>query len=60
MFPYQLRRTWNKMAYTRAGQPPATVASMAEMLDKVQHMDNAIGYIDRRVEDESIYYFNAH
>jgi len=57
MFSYQLRRTWNKMAYTRTGQP---VASMAEMLDKVQHMDNAIGYIDRRVEDESIYYFNAH
>ncbi len=60
MFPHQLCRTWNRMTYTGTGQPPVTVDSIAEMLDKVQHMDNAIGYIDRRVEGESIYYFNAH
>ncbi len=60
MFPHQLRRTWNRMTYTGTGQPPVTVDSMAEMLDKVQHMDNAIGYINRRVDDESIHYFNAH
>ncbi len=60
MFPHQLRRTWNRMTYTGTGQPPVTVDSIAEMLDKVQHTDNAIGYIDRRVEDESIHYFDAH
>ncbi|SHE20639.1 COGs COG0226 [methanotrophic endosymbiont of Bathymodiolus puteoserpentis (Logatchev)] len=59
MFPHQLRRTWNRMTYTGTGQPPITVDSVAEMLDKIQHTDNAIGYIDRRVEDESIHYFNA-
>jgi hypothetical protein len=60
MFPHQLRRTWNRMTYTGTGQPPVTVDSIAEMLDKVQHTDNAIGYIGRRAEDESIHYFNAH
>ncbi len=60
MFPHQLRRTWNRMTYTGTGQPPVTVDSIAEMLDKVQHTDNAIGYIGRRVEGESIHYFNAH
>ncbi|MDF1582489.1 MAG: hypothetical protein RQ733_01895 [Methyloprofundus sp.] len=59
MFPHQLRRTWNRMTYTGTGQPPVTVDSIAEMLDKIQHMDNAIGYIDRRIEDESVHYFNA-
>ncbi|SHE20643.1 COGs COG0226 [methanotrophic endosymbiont of Bathymodiolus puteoserpentis (Logatchev)] len=59
MFPHQLRRTWNRMTYTGTGQPPITVDSIEEMLDKIQHTNNAIGYIDRRVEGESIQYFNA-
>jgi len=59
LFPHQLRRAWNRMTYTGTGQPPVTVDSVAEMLDKIKQTENAIGYIDRRVEDESIHYFNA-
>ncbi|NOR81096.1 MAG: hypothetical protein GQ529_09750 [Methyloprofundus sp.] len=59
MFPHQLRRTWDRMTYTGTGQPPVTVGSVAEMLDKIKTTDNAIGYIDRRVEDENIHFFNA-
>lgn len=46
MFPHQLRRTWDRMTYTGTGQPPITVHSVAEMLEKVKNTQNAIGYID--------------
>ncbi len=59
MFPHQLRRTWNRMTYTGTGQPPVTVHSTAEMLEKIKATKNSIGYIDRRVEDENIYFFDA-
>jgi len=59
MFPHQLRRTWNRMTYTGTGQPPVTVDSIEEMLEKIKSTAYSIGYIDRRVDDESIYYFNV-
>jgi len=58
MFPYQLRRTWNRIIYTGAGQAPTTVYSVQEMLEKVKTTKNAIGYIDKENKDESIYLFN--
>ncbi len=57
MFPYQLRRTWNRVIYTGSGQAPTTVASIKEMLEKVKTTKNAIGYIDKDPKDESIYLF---
>lgn len=59
MFPHQLRRTWNRMTYTGTGQPPVTVDSVSEMLEKIKTTPNSIGYIDRRIEDEAIHYFSA-
>lgn len=59
MFPHQLRRTWNRMTYTGTGQPPVTVDSVAEMLDKIKTTPYAIGYIDGRVEDEAIHFFDT-
>lgn len=59
MFPHQLRRTWDRMTYTGTGQPPFTVDSVAEMLEKIKSTKYSIGYIDRRVEDEAIHLFNA-
>ncbi|BCG64262.1 MAG: hypothetical protein methR_P2035 [Methyloprofundus sp.] len=59
MFPHQLRRTWDRMTYTGTGQPPITVHSTAEMLEKIKTTKNSIGYIDRRVEDEAIHFFDA-
>jgi len=58
MFPYQLRRTWNRIIYTGAGQAPTTVYSVQKMLEKVKTTKNAIGYIDKENKDESIYLFN--
>lgn len=54
MFPYQLRRTWNRKTYTGTGQPPITVDSVSEMLEKIRQTEYSIGYIDRRVSDEHI------
>ncbi|NOQ64545.1 MAG: hypothetical protein GQ582_08545 [Methyloprofundus sp.] len=59
MFPHQLRRTWDRMTYTGTGQPPITVDSVAEMLEKIKHTKYSIGYIDRRIEDEKIYFFDT-
>jgi len=59
MFPHQLRRTWNRMTYTGTGQPPVTVDSVAEMLEKIKSTEYSIGYIDRRVDDEAIHFFNV-
>ena len=59
MFPHQLRRTWDRMTYTGTGQPPVTVHSTIEMLEKIKNTKNSIGYIDRRVEDEDIHFFDA-
>jgi len=58
MFPYQLRRTWNRVIYTGAGQAPTIVYSVQEMVEKVNMTKNAIGYIDKEHKDESIYLFN--
>ena len=59
MFPHQLRRTWDRMTYTGTGQPPITVDSIAEMLEKIKRTKYSIGYIDRRVEDEDIHFLDA-
>ena len=59
MFPHQLRRTWNRMTYTGTGQPPITVDSASEMLEKIKHTKYSIGYIDRRVDDEAIHFLDA-
>ena len=59
MFPHQLRRTWNRMTYTGTGQPPITVDSVSEMLEKIKHTKYSIGYIDRRVDDETIHFLDA-
>ena len=59
MFPHQLRRTWNRITYTGTGQPPVTVDSIEDMLEKIKSTEYSIGYIDRRVDDEAIHYFNV-
>jgi len=59
MFPHQLRRTWNRMTYTGTGQPPTVVKSVSEMIEKIKNTKNSIGYIDERVDDEAIHFFDT-
>lgn len=45
IFPYQLRRTWDRLVYSGTGQAPIEVNSVKEMTNKVASMPGAIGYL---------------
>ncbi|WJG09517.1 substrate-binding domain-containing protein [Aliiglaciecola sp. LCG003] len=44
MFPYQVERIWNKLAYSGLGDKPTEVESESEMLNKLSSTPGAIGY----------------
>jgi ABC-type phosphate transport system substrate-binding protein len=54
MFPYQLRRIWDRQLFSGTGQVPITVNSEAEMLQRVASTPGAIGYISEVPRDASI------
>ncbi|ADJ28718.1 substrate-binding domain-containing protein [Nitrosococcus watsonii] len=45
IFPYQLRRTWDRLVYSGTGQAPIEVDSIKEMGNKVASTPGAIGYL---------------
>ncbi|ADE16248.1 conserved hypothetical protein [Nitrosococcus halophilus Nc 4] len=45
IFPYQLRRTWDRLVYSGTGQAPNEVNSIKEMCNKVASTPGAIGYL---------------
>jgi len=45
LFPYQLRRVWDRQLFSGTGQAPVTVADEAEMLARVAATPGAIGYV---------------
>ena len=45
LFPYQLRRVWDRQLFSGTGRAPITVDSEAEMLSKVTSTPGAIGYV---------------
>jgi ABC-type phosphate transport system substrate-binding protein len=45
LFPYQLRRVWDRQLFSGTGQSPTTVSSEQEMLDRVAATPGAIGYV---------------
>lgn len=45
MFPYQLERVWNQLAYSGLGDKPITVADETQMLEKISQHPGAIGYV---------------
>lgn len=44
VFPYQLRRAWDRQLFTGTGQAPTTVPTEAEMIRRVAETPGAIGY----------------
>jgi len=50
MFPYQLDRIWNKLAFSGAGVMPTEVATEEEMIRLVNTTPGAIGYIESQQE----------
>jgi len=45
MFPYQLRRAWDRQVYSGTGQAPNEVGSVEEMRAKISTTPGAIGYL---------------
>lgn len=52
MFPYQLDRIWNKLAFSGTGVLPTEVSTQEEMIRLVTTTPGAIGYIQKRGERE--------
>jgi len=52
MFPYQLRRAWDRQVYSGTGQSPKEVNSLEEMLEKVTNTPGAIGYLSPTAGNE--------
>lgn len=45
VYPYQLRRTWDRQVFSGTGQAPLEVANEDEMIERVRQTIGAIGYI---------------
>lgn len=46
MYPYQLRRIWDRQLFSGTGQAPTVVANEAQMLQRVATTPGAIGYVE--------------
>lgn len=53
MFPYQLRRAWDRQVYSGTGQSPNEVSTLNEMLEKVASTPGAIGYLSNEIKHEN-------
>lgn len=49
-----LKKSWLKAKLTGSGNPPVTVGSEADMLQKVANNSGAIGYVDKSKVDDSV------
>jgi hypothetical protein len=54
LFPYQLRRVWDRQLFSGTGQVPTTVASEEDMLRHVAATPGAIGYLSRIPRDARV------
>jgi hypothetical protein len=54
VLPYSLRRNWDRLLFSGAGQAPIVVANEPEMLQRVAKTPGAIGYINKESANESV------
>jgi hypothetical protein len=54
LFPYQLRRVWDRQLFSGTGQVPVTVSNEDEMLRRVASTPGAIGYAERVPPDARV------
>lgn len=54
IFPYQLRRLWDKQIFSGTGTAPTTVKSIQEMRELVANTKGAIGYVSEQDTDDTI------
>ena len=54
MFPYQLRRVWDRQLFSGTGQAPITLDTEEEMVRRVAKTPGAMGYVDSVPADAPI------
>jgi hypothetical protein len=54
LFPYQLRRVWDRQVFSGTGQAPTTVANEREMIDRVASTPGALGYASSVPSDAGV------
>ncbi len=54
LFPYRLRRVWDRHLYSGTGQIPIQVKNSSEMIKRVASTPGAIGYADKESIDEGV------
>lgn len=54
LYPYQLRRAWDRQLFSGTGPAPITVGTEAELIERVGSTLGALGYANSRALDESV------
>lgn len=58
MFPHQFRRIWDRLIFSGTGQAPEEVESYDEMLEKIETVPGAIGYLKKQSKNTNIRIIN--
>lgn len=54
LFPYQLRKGWDRLVFSGTGEAPIEVKTIEQMREKVSSITGAIGYIPPSMIDRSV------
>lgn len=54
LYPYQLRRVWDRQLFSGTGQAPTTVANEQDMLERVATTPGAVGYANGPVSSPGL------
>lgn len=54
LYPYQLRRAWDRQLFSGTGQAPVVVSTESELIDRVARTPGAIGYAPSGRLDPSV------
>lgn len=60
LYPYQLRRVWDRQLFSGTGQAPTTVANEEEMIRRVAATPGAIGYVESVPGDGRVLALEVH
>jgi hypothetical protein len=59
MFVHQLRKIWDRLTFSGTGRAPIELSSESEMLDKIKHTPDSIGYLSGEPDDENVQLFES-
>jgi ABC-type phosphate transport system substrate-binding protein len=54
IYPYQLRKSWDRLVFSGMAQAPAEVGSEEEMVTRVAATPGAIGYVSKAYNNQSV------